>query len=67
MLSNGIDITAWTASGQKLEIIADPELADGDSRLEWENGYSEYSLDKICDEILEVVKKVTPEILKDKD
>lgn len=36
----------------RVELRADPALADGDARVDWDNGFLEYSFSSICDRIL---------------
>ncbi|MGR3372791.1 hypothetical protein [Pseudooceanicola nanhaiensis] len=38
--------------GGRLEVRADPELAEGDVRVEWDHGVMRYSFDDICQRIL---------------
>ncbi|MGC9370117.1 MAG: hypothetical protein ACP5DX_11315 [Paracoccaceae bacterium] len=41
----------------RLEIAADPALAEGDVRMEWDNGFMEYSFADVCDRILTALKQ----------
>ncbi|MEE2945441.1 MAG: FliH/SctL family protein [Pseudomonadota bacterium] len=34
------------------KVTADPSLKNGEARMAWENGFMQYSLDRVCDEIL---------------
>lgn len=36
----------------RVKLRADPMLADGDARVDWDNGFLEYSFSSICDRIL---------------
>lgn len=38
-------------------IIADPAMHDGDARLEWEDGFLDYSLDHVCGELLDALRE----------
>ena len=40
----------------KVELVADPNLEDGDARVEWLNGSMEYSFARICQTILQAVR-----------
>ena len=40
----------------RLEIAADPALSEGDVRVEWDNGFMEYSFADVCDRILTALK-----------
>lgn len=41
----------------RMELIADPQLADGDVRAEWDNGFMEYSFAAICDQLLTALRR----------
>lgn len=34
------------------KVAADPNLKNGEARMTWENGFMQYSLDRVCEEIL---------------
>lgn len=44
------------SAGRLSEVIADPSMRDGDARLEWENGFLDYSLDRVCNELLDALR-----------
>ncbi|RVV96877.1 hypothetical protein EKE94_16155 [Mesobaculum littorinae] len=48
-------IVAETLIGT-LDLSADPDLAEGDARMTWDNGFMEYSFAEICDRILDAVR-----------
>lgn len=50
------DLTGVSAAGHRSEIVADPALRDGEARLEWENGFLDYSLDRVCAELLDALR-----------
>lgn len=41
----------------RVEMRADPALADGDTRVDWDNGVLEYSFSSICDRILSALRE----------
>lgn len=41
----------------RIEIGADAGLADGDVRVEWDNGFMEYSFDALCAQILDALRR----------
>lgn len=49
----GEALAAGTSGAEgRVEIEADPALREGDARVEWDNGFMEYSFTAICDRIL---------------
>ena len=40
----------------RIEVLPDPELAPGDARVEWDNGFMEYSFSVICTRILTALR-----------
>ena len=44
----------------RVEILADAGLSDGDARVEWDNGFMEYSYRAICDRILSGLRGSAP-------
>jgi len=34
------------------KVTADPNLKNGEARMTWENGFMQYSLDRVCEEVL---------------
>lgn len=46
-------------STQQLEILADNKIADGDARVEWDNGFMTYSFDQVCRQILTALRRVS--------
>ncbi|APX89199.1 hypothetical protein BV394_05280 [Brevirhabdus pacifica] len=40
-----------------LHLLADPELDDGDMRAAWDNGQMEYSYERTCGQILDVLRR----------
>lgn len=41
----------------RLEMSADPDLAAGDARVEWDNGFLDYSLAAVCERILDALRE----------
>lgn len=41
----------------RVELRADGALADGDTRIDWDNGFLEYSFSSICDRILGALRE----------
>nr|WP_282960695.1 FliH/SctL family protein [Actibacterium sp. MT2.3-13A] len=41
----------------RIEIAVDPALAEGDVRMEWNNGFMDYSCAAICDRILTALRQ----------
>lgn len=41
----------------RIELSADPALSEGDVRMEWDNGFMEYSFAAVCDRILTALKQ----------
>lgn len=37
------------------QLTADPSMKDGEARLDWENGFMEYSLDLVCNQLLDAL------------
>lgn len=58
------DITALAAaeSSTTLTLTADATLKDGEARMTWENGFMQYSLDRICDEILTALRDTSEQL-----
>ncbi|MDG4648635.1 FliH/SctL family protein [Roseibacterium sp. SDUM158017] len=46
--------------GTKVELAADPALADGDARVEWDNGVMEYSFGRIAEQVLDALHRTRP-------
>lgn len=46
--------------GTQLELAADPELVDGDARVEWDSGVMDYSFGQITEQLLEALKRTRP-------
>ncbi|MGP1355317.1 hypothetical protein [Roseicyclus sp.] len=46
--------------GVELVLAADPALADGDARVEWENGVMEYSFGQIAEQVLDALRRTRP-------
>jgi flagellar assembly protein FliH len=46
--------------GDRVTITQDPALASGGARVEWDNGFMEYSFDKICEQILTALRAAAP-------
>jgi len=42
--------------GGRIEVKPDPDLAEGDVRVEWDHGVMRYSFDDICHRILDALK-----------
>jgi len=41
----------------QVELRPDPNLAEGDARVEWDNGFMEYSYTGVCDRILKAMRQ----------
>lgn len=41
----------------RVELATDPALSEGDVRMEWDNGFMEYSFAGICDRILSALRQ----------
>ena len=49
----GATLGGAVGSGEgRVEVEPDPELREGDARVEWDNGFMEYSFAEICERIL---------------
>ncbi len=46
------------SSTTAIEISTDQELADGDARMEWQNGTMEYSFERLCNTVLSALRSV---------
>lgn len=40
----------------RVEVLGDPSLKPGDARIEWDNGFMQYSFDLICNRILTALR-----------
>ena len=40
----------------RIDVIADPDMTLGDARVEWDNGFMQYSFDTICNRILKSLR-----------
>ena len=40
----------------RIDVIPDPEMGQGDARVEWDNGFMQYSFDTICNRILKSLR-----------
>ncbi|WP_197470829.1 hypothetical protein, partial [Sulfitobacter sp. HI0054] len=47
-----------------LDLRADPELPDGDARMEWDHGNLDYGFKKICDRLLAELRDTHARALK---
>jgi len=46
--------------GTSVELAVDPTLADGDARVEWDNGVMEYSFGQLAEKLLDAIRKTLP-------
>lgn len=53
------------APGWRPQVISDPAMHAGDLRLNWDSGYLDYSLDRVCNDLLDVLRTTAGE-LRDK-
>lgn len=44
------------------KVTADPSLKNGEARMTWENGFMQYSLDRVCDEILQALRHASEQM-----
>ncbi|GAA6209882.1 hypothetical protein NBRC116601_31750 [Cognatishimia sp. WU-CL00825] len=44
------------------DIIADPSLTNGEAKMSWENGFMNYSLDRICAELLDALRQASAQL-----
>lgn len=49
---------AGQSSSTAIEILADQDLADGEARMEWQNGTMEYSFERLCNTVLGALRGV---------
>ncbi|MCU4654321.1 FliH/SctL family protein [Roseibacterium sp. SDUM158016] len=47
-------------AGVALELSSDPALADGDARVEWDNGVMDYSFGQIAEQLLDALRQTRP-------
>jgi flagellar assembly protein FliH len=47
-------------AGTVVELAADPALAPGDARVEWDNGVMEYSFGRIAEQVLDALRRTRP-------
>ncbi len=45
-----------------VEVLGDPDMAEGAVRMEWRNGFMEYDLGRACDEVLETLRDSTEKL-----
>ncbi len=43
-------------------IIADPTLKNGETRMSWDNGFMNYSLDAVCAELLDALRSASEQL-----
>lgn len=43
------------SSTTEIEILVDDQLAEGDARMEWQNGMMEYSYERVCASVLDAL------------
>lgn len=60
----GAELTAIAAANgpTKLTITADPNLKDSEARMAWENGFMNYSLDRVCTEIMDALRHASEQM-----
>lgn len=46
--------------GGRIDVMGDPALQPGDARVEWDQGFMQYSYSAICGRILEALTQVAP-------
>ncbi|MGD9862222.1 MAG: hypothetical protein AB7S99_03320 [Pseudodonghicola sp.] len=54
-------------AGAPPEVIADPALADGEARLDWDHGGMSYSLDQVCAALLEALREAAAKLKDDQE
>ncbi len=45
-----------------LHLTSDPALKDGEARMTWDNGFMNYSLDRVCEEILTTLRTASEQL-----
>jgi flagellar assembly protein FliH len=47
--------------GGRIDVMGDPEMQPGDARVEWDQGFMQYSYSAICGRILEALSQIDPQ------
>lgn len=53
----GDELAAAGGFEGRAEVVADDNLREGDARVEWDNGFMEYSFSAICERVLAVLRR----------
>ena len=46
----------------RLKIVADPALKNGEAQMNWQNGFMNYSLDRVCDELMDALRNASTQM-----
>jgi flagellar biosynthesis/type III secretory pathway protein FliH len=64
--AEGIDLSKDAEANREIQISTDEKISDGDAVVEWENGQANYSLDKICSEVIETMETTLARLVDSK-
>jgi len=56
LLSEGFDLACTVGPKQTVIVVEDAQMSDGDARVEWQDGWADYSLDETCAHILQTLQ-----------